>query len=212
MKIAILGATGAIGQRIVAEGLARGHRITAVARQQAALLSSAPGLVFQAANFRAPAELEAALVGHDAVVSAVGPSAGEPAATVVEASRALAAACMRVSVSRVIVVGGAGTLSVEPGLELLRAESFPPDWRDIALAHREALQLWRKVKELDWTVVTPPAAIAPGARTGHYRTGHDDLLLDAQGRSQISIEDFAVAILDELEHGAHLHERITFAY
>jgi uncharacterized protein len=211
MNIAILGATGAIGQRLVHEGLERGHCITAIARDTTRLTPRS-GLTLRHCDFKLAEQLEAAIRGHDALISAVGPAAGEPASIVTDATRAVAAACMRTGVRRVIVVGGAGSLSVTPGLELLHTESFPPAWREIALAHREALEMWRKVKELDWTVVSPAASIEPGARTGQYRTGHNDLLLDAQGQSRISMEDFALALIEEVEHGAHIGERITFAY
>jgi putative NADH-flavin reductase len=211
MYIAILGATGSIGQRLVQEGLARGHRITAMARHTARL-AARPALTLRDTDFKVTEELEVALRGHDAVISAVGPAPGEPASLVVTATRALAAACMRAGIARVMVVGGAGSLSVTPGLELLHTEQFPPAWREIALAHREALEIWRKVKELDWTVVSPAARMDPGARTGQYRTGHNDLLVDAEGQSRISTEDFALALIEELERRAHIRERITFAY
>jgi putative NADH-flavin reductase len=211
MQVAILGATGMIGQRLLEEALRRGHEVTAIARDLARV-HAREGLRLRRADFRDPEELEEAIADHEALISAIGPKAGEPASIVVDATRAIAAACMRAGVPRVIVVGGAGSLNVKPGLELMNTEGFPSAWRDIALAHHTALELWRKVKELEWTVVSPAALIEPGERTEQYRTGHNDLLVDAAGQSRISAEDFALAVIDELERAGHSHERITFAY
>jgi putative NADH-flavin reductase len=210
MKVAVLGATGNIGRRLVSEALERGHQVTALARRTEALPELGVGV--RRADVRQAQELEAAIQGQDALVSAVGPARGEPAGIVVDAARAVAAACMRAEVPRVLIIGGAGSLNVKPGLELLLSEGFPASFREIALAHREALEIWRKVKELDWTVISPPPLIHPGTRSGRYRTGHNDVLFDAEGQSRISMEDFALAAIDELERHAHLHERITFAY
>ena len=108
-------------------------------------------------------------------------------------------------------MGGAGSLRVKPGLELLDTAEFPAGWRSVALAHREALGVYRTVQDLDWTYVSPPAVIAKGARSGRYRVGGDDLLTDEHGQSRISVEDYAVAVVDELERGAHKRTRITVA-
>lgn len=211
MKIAILGATGNVGQRILSEAERRGHQATSISRQPNSAVRDHK-VEHHPADVELPEQLESALVGHDAVISAVGPRADEPPTIIVDATRALAAACMRTGVKRVLVVGGAGSLNVEPGMELFNTPDFPSELRETALAHRDALELWLRVKELDWTVISPAAALEAGARTGRYRTGHNDLLRDANGRSRISLEDFAVGVLDELEHGGHLRERITFAY
>jgi hypothetical protein len=211
MRIAILGATGRVGRCVVQEALERGHEVTALARDPARL-DAQSGLAQRRVDFRSATELDTAIGGHTALISAVGPGPGEPASVVIEAARAVAAACMRAAVWRVLVVGGAGSLNTEPGLELWRTPGFPPEWREIALAHREALQIWLRVKELDFTVLSPAAQMQPGVRTGRYRIGHNDLLRDSSGQSCISTQDFAVAVLDELEHRAHVGERITCAY
>jgi len=211
MKLAVLGATGQIGRCIVNEALWRGHDVTALARHAKPEPSSSGRLELQAVDATRRDELEAAIHGHDAVVSAVGPRE-QSAAVIVEVTRALAAAAMRAHVRRVLLIGGAGTLYVRPGVELLAARIFPADIHAIALAHHEALSLWRRVKELEWTVVSPPAEVVPGKRTGQYRTGHDDLLVDEAGISHISIADLAVAVLDTLERFNHVRERVTFSY
>lgn len=211
MKIALIGPTGMIGRRICQEALSRGHQVTGLCRDPSPL-SPHDGLTLRQADATDAAVLQAALDGHEAVISAFGPSKGTSPSAVVELTRTLAAACMKSGVERALVVNGAGSLSVEPGVELLSTPGFPEADKPVALAHREALELWRRVKELKWTLISPAAQIEPGARTGRYRTGHNDLLVDERGRSQISAEDFAVAVVDELEHAAHIRERITFAY
>lgn len=211
MKIAVLGATGMIGRRIVDEALARGHEVTAFARDPSGL-APAERLTFTKGDVSSPVDLAQAISGQQAVVSAIGPNARSGPSVIVAATRTVAAACMKADIKRVLVVNGAGSLSVKPGLELLATPDFPAAWRDVALAHREALGMWRRVKELEWTVVSPAALVEVGPRTGTYRTGHDELLVDEQGVSRISAEDLAVAILDEIDHGGHFYERITFAY
>jgi hypothetical protein len=115
-------------------------------------------------------------------------------------------------VKRLIIVGGAGSLEVSPGVQLVDTPNFPPDYRDAALAHREALRIYQKEKDIEWTYLSPAAEIAPGERTGNFRTGTNQLITDAQGKSFISMEDYAVAILDELENPKHIRERFTVGY
>lgn len=212
MKIAILGASGMIGQRLVKEALAREHAVTAVSRRAPLSGEPDPRLTTASADATKPEELERTLGGHQALISAVGPRDAEPG-MLVDVTRAIANAAMKTpDLHRIVIVGGAGSLAVKPGVELLATPEFPQAWRGLALAHREALELWRRVKELDWTYVSPPQFIEPGTRTGKYRTGHDDLLVDAQGKSFITAEDFAVAVLDEVDNRSHVRERITVAY
>jgi putative NADH-flavin reductase len=209
MKIALVGATGMIGQRVLTEASARGHDVTAISRNPSSTNNAARTVAADATD---SAALESAIRSHDAVISAIGPSRAAAADVIVEATRALAAACTRADVRRVIVVNGAGSLAVQPGVELLSTPDFRSDWRPVALAHREALEIWRRVKELDWTVVSPAALIEPGERRGKYRIGHNDLLVDENGKSHISAEDFAAGIVDELETNSHIGERITLGY
>jgi putative NADH-flavin reductase len=108
-------------------------------------------------------------------------------------------------------VGGGGSLEVAPGLQLVDTPEFPDAWKLVALAARDALGRYRQA-DLDWTYFSPPAVIEPGTRTGHYRVGTDQLMTDAHGRSRISAEDFAAAMIDELEQAKHLRRRITVAY
>jgi putative NADH-flavin reductase len=210
MKIALLGATGMIGSRFANEALSRGHSVAAIVRDTSKLVDKR--LVPKLADATNAATLARALPGHDAVVSALGPTGGEGASFIVQATRNLIDALPRTGVKRVLIVGGAGSLEVKPGVQLVDTPEFPAAWKPAALAAREALLLWRKNASLDWTYVSPAGLISPGPRTGRYRTGGDQLLTDAKGESRISAEDFAVALVDELEKAKHLRKRVTFAY
>ena len=113
---------------------------------------------------------------------------------------------------RLLVVGGAGSLEVAPQKRLLDTPDFPEDWKPEAIAHTEALDYYRSVEDLDWTVVSPAAFTHPGERTGRYRLGGDQLLVDDNGNSEVSAEDYAIAIADLLETGGRERERITVAW
>lgn len=209
MQICVLGATGRIGQRTVAEAVRRSHRVTAASRRGKTEVE--PGAQVVQVDSTRIGDLERVLRGHDAVICAVGPSDDELPSMVVDTARALAGAAMRSGVRRVVIVGSAGSLAVRPGVELLSTPQFPEEWRDLALAHREALEIWRQVKELEWTYVSPAALVEPGERSGTYRVGHNELLVDEHGKSFITMEDFAVALLDEVENDSHVGERINIA-
>ncbi|MGW4402481.1 NAD(P)-dependent oxidoreductase [Nonomuraea sp. NPDC004702] len=200
MKILVFGATGMIGQRIVTELTGRGHDVTGVSRR-----GPVKGDVHDAATL---AE------GYDAVVCAIAPprDGTEPEPPFLAANRALIDGLRAAGVSRVLVVGGAGSLKAGPDVDLVDTPGFPEIYKKEARAARAALGLYREVTDLDWTYVSPAAEIAPGGRTGVYRIGRDDLLSDADGRSFITAEDYAVAIADELEEHAHPRTRITVAY
>jgi uncharacterized protein len=202
MKIALFGARGTIGQRIAAEARSRGHEVTALGRET---------------NVTDAKAVARAVAGHDAVISAVGPGLGEDAAPpdlLPRAARALLDGLRLAGVKRLLVVGGAGSLEVAPGKQLVDQPEFPASWKPVALAHRDALDVYRGERggEVEWTYVSPAALIQPGARTGRYRTGGDRLLVDASGQSRISAEDYAVALLDELEKPKSVRKRITVAY
>jgi putative NADH-flavin reductase len=130
------------------------------------------------------------------------------------AARALLVGLKTAGVRRLVVVGGAGSLEVAPGKQLVEQPGFPVPWKPVALAHRDALAVYRASGEpsVEWTYVSPAALIQPGQRTGKYRIGGDQLLVDAKGESRISAEDYAVAVVDELETRAHPRARIGVAY
>ncbi len=210
LKIALFGATGMIGSRIAAEALARGHEVTALARNPRPV-DGAPALTVVAGDLFDTASSAARLQGFDVIASAYGPS-HDDASKVIEAARSLVALSRTAGVKRLVVVGGAGSLEVAPGKQLLDTEGFPQAYKAVALAHREALSYYRTANDVDWTFFAPAAMIAPGTRTGTFRTGADTLITDADGNSKISAEDYAVAFVDEIEAGRFVHRIATVAY
>ena len=211
MKIVVFGASGMIGRRIVREALDRGYEVTAIARDLSHLDLTHPHLTAVTGDVTDPTQVAKLVAGQDVVISAIGPGAGHNPAILVDAARSLIAGVPAGGVKRLIVVNGAGSLEVAPGLQLMDTPDFHAAWKPVALAHREALTLYRAA-DLDWTAISPAAMIQPGKRTGHYRAGTDQLLVDDKGNSHISAEDYAVALLDEVETPRLVRRRITVAY
>ena len=209
MNVVLFGATGTLGTRIRQELLERGHQVTAVVRDPAKL-ETATGLTVKGGNVLEARDVAEAVQGADAVISAFGPPPDDPKQLAV-AAEALTDGLQRAGVNRLIAVGGAGTLDIAPGVRFIDAPGFPEAYKPAARAHLEALEVVRK-SPLDWTSIAPAAFIMPGQRTGNYRTGGDLLVTDSSGRSQISAEDFAIAVVDELENGRHIRQRFTVAY
>lgn len=203
MKIALIGVTGHVGSRLLAELLRRGHQVTGMARDTGKLASQ-PHLVLKNANADQPAQLAPLLAGHDAVLSAMKFATSDAAA--------LIAAVKQAGVERLLVVGGAATLEVAPGHILLDAPGFPAAYRPEAEGGRRFLDALRGERGLDWTFVSPSAEFVPGERTGSFRVGGDALLTDASGKSWISMEDYAIAFVDELEAPTHSRQRFTVGY
>lgn len=202
MHVALIGATGNAGSRILAELTRRGHSVTAIVRNPErvpaqASVTAKKGDVFDQQGL---AEL---LKGHDAVVSSVHFTASDPR-KLIEAVRAS-------GVKRYLVVGGAGSLEAAPGLKLIDASDFPAEYKPEAAAGGVFLDVLRDEKELDWTFLSPSATFVPGERTGKFRLGRDQLVADEQG-SSISFEDYAIALVDELEKPAHSRQRFTVGY
>lgn len=203
MKVALLGASGMVGSRLLAELSRRGHAVTALARNPDKI-SALPGVVAKAVDAYDQKALAGALAGHDAVISAVHFTASDPAV--------LIGAVKASGVPRYLVVGGAGSLEVAPGHKLYDTLEFPAIYLAEAKAGGVFLELLRAESGLDWTFLSPSALIAPGERTGRFRLGGDQLLVDAAGKSHISAEDFAVAMVDELEAPKHSRRRFTVGY
>lgn len=203
MNVALLGATGNAGSRILAELLARGHRVTAIARNGGAL-AARDGLTVASGDVNDAAALAPLLAGHDVVISSTRFQSTDP--------QALLAAIETAGVPRLLMVGGAGSLEVAPGLALVDTPEFPDAYKAEALAGRAALTVLRGTASLDWTFLSPSALFAPGARTGVFRLGTDQLLVDAAGNSHISMEDYAIALVDELETPRHSRRRFTIGY
>ena len=211
MKIVVFGAGGTLGRRISEEFVRRGHAVRPVVRARSSsgpVRRSAKALVADVTDARSVA---AAVKGADAVVSAIGPAPGEDVNVVLDAARGLLAGLRDAHVMRLVVVGGAGSLEVSPGVRLADTADFPAAWKPVAEAHRAALEIYRAEPDLEWTVVAPAALIAPGERSGHYRAGGDQLLVDAKGESRITAEDYAVAVADEVETPRHVRRRFCVA-
>ena len=217
MKILLYGATGKAGSRILAELLARGHEVIAVVRHPGKLSPKA-GLTIQQGDLFDAAKIAAAVDGVEAIVSAYGPPA-DKTRQLVDVTKREIAAVQQVSqqasspehAPRLIVVGGAGSLEVAPGKKLIDTKEFPEAWKPIARAHEKALELLR-ASSIDWTYLSPAAFFEPGQRTGKFRLGQDELLTAADGKSSISMEDYAIALVDELEQPQHRRQRFTVGY
>ena len=213
MKLIVFGASGLLGTRLVNEALDRGHEVTAVARD-ASRLDNRDGRVRTAsADATDPDSVAAVAGGHEVAVSAV--TQHQAPEMLVDAARGLLEGLARAGVPRLISVGGAGSLEVAPGQRLVDTPDFHDEWKPEALAAADALEVFRQAgadTPVEWTFVCPGALLAPGERTGRYRLGGDQLLIDEDGRSLISSEDFAIAILDEAESPKHPHQRFTAAY
>ncbi|MGH9738061.1 MAG: NAD(P)-dependent oxidoreductase [Candidatus Acidiferrales bacterium] len=218
MKIAIVGASGFIGSKITAEALWRGHEVTGIVRNPDRLPQN-PKLKAVGLNLVQQGELARALAGHDAVVSAWNAakdgSGPELYDRFVEGNRAIIGAVKNSGVKRLLVVGGASSLKTPEGVEFIDSAGFPASFEAAKPAMRgvrEYYYLLKNEPELDWAYFSPAIMIQPGQKTGHFRLGGDHIVADASGSSRISVEDYAVAAVDELEHPRHHRERFTIGY
>jgi putative NADH-flavin reductase len=215
MKIVLFGATGNIGQRIVAEALSRGHEVTGVVRDPSVATSPDPRMKLVRGDATDESSVAGAVKGADAVVTAISPrpnKQGLPPPSLAKSARALIGGLPRANVKRLLIVGGAGTLTVG-GKRLLDLPTFPKEYKAEAQSAAEALDVYRnEAAGLEWTYLSPAAEIGPGRRSGNYRTTGDELLADAQGKSFITFEDYAVAVIDELEKPKNVRKRFGVAY
>ncbi|WP_405960959.1 NAD(P)H-binding protein [Streptomyces sp. NBC_00024] len=207
MRIVLFGATGMIGSQIAAEARRRGHEITGVTR------GGKNGT--RAADASDPDTVARLVAGHDAVVLAVSPPRGgsESTESLLEVGRGVLDGVRKAGVGRLVVVGGSGAVEVAPGVRAVDATGFPEELLPRALAQIALLELIRdSADDLEWSYLSPPMVLEAGVRTGAYRTGGDQFLVDDKGDSRISIEDYAVALVDELEKKAHIHHFVHVAY
>lgn len=213
MKLALIGATGYVGATLLEEALNRGHQVTALVRHPEKLAPQA-NLLAVKADVHATTTLAEQLRGHDAVLSAFNPGWGvaDIREQFIAGSQAIVAATKAAGVQRLLVVGGAGSLYVAPGQQLIDSAGFPAEYKEGAEGARQALNLLREEHQLQWTFLSPAAHLEPGPRTGQFRLGGDDLLLSDGAPGRISVTDLAVALLDETERPQHLRQRFTLAY
>lgn len=203
MKIAVIGASGNAGSRISAELARRGHAVTAIARNPEKIAAQA-NVTAVKGDVLDQAGLALLIAGHDAAISSVHFTASDPVR--------LIGAAKDSKVGRYLVVGGAGSLEVAPGVRLVTTPGFPVAYKAEAEKGAAFLDLLRAEKELNWTFLSPSALFTAGERTGKFRLGTDQLLTAEDRKSWISFEDFAVALADEIERPAHIRQRFTVGY
>ncbi|MCL4774999.1 MAG: NAD(P)-dependent oxidoreductase [Burkholderiaceae bacterium] len=211
MRVALIGATGLVGSKILEELLFRNHVVTAIVRDTNKV-PSGPGVNSLRCDIMDTPALTRAIRGHECVIGAFS-GKGQPDVYegYLAAFRSVVEATRQAGVARLLMVGGAGSLQVSPGVDYVDTAAFPERARPGSLAVRAALELLRKGSGITWTMLSP-SMFAPGSRTGEFRTGLDTLLTDAQGNSAISLEDYAVAFVNEIEEPRHLDRRFTVGY
>jgi len=207
MKIALIGATGYVGAKLLAEALDRDHQVTAIVTDASKLPDHA-ALTGVSADATDAEGLAAIVTGHDLVISSYNPGRDSTG----KGTQAIVDGVKRSGVGRLLVVGGAGSLKLPSGERVVDQPDFPAEWKEGALRTSAFLDQLRAETVLDWVFLSPAAMLIPGGRTGRYRTGRYDLLTDDAGDSRISVEDYAVAMLDEAERPQHHRERFTVAY
>jgi putative NADH-flavin reductase len=210
MKIALYGATGHSGSRILAELLRRGHTVKAISRHATEKIAATPGVTTLDDDMSDVGRIAEAIKGSDAVVSAYAPPQNDTD-QLIGATERLVEAVEKNGGPRLVVVGGAASLFVAPGVTLLKSGHLPKEWVPIATSHEKVLENLKKTK-IDWTYFSPAAFFELGEKTGKFRLGKDDLIADAQGNSRISMEDYAIGLVDELEKPQHRGQRFTIGY
>lgn len=213
MKLAIIGATGFVGSAVVNEALAQGHQVTAFVRNTAKVPTHANLSVIGLDIFNESALTEE-LKGHDAVISAYNPGWTNEniRQDMIDGSAHIVAATKNAGISSLLVVGGAGSLEIAPGLQLVDTETFPAEWKEGALGARQVLNDLKAEQTLDWVFLSPAVFLEPGERTGQFRYGKDTVLMNGQEPGRISVEDLAVAIIEEVTNRRFHFERFTIAY
>ena len=217
MKIALIGATGFVGSAILKEALNRGQQVTAVLRHPEKLSMKDKNLKVIPGDVMDTEKLSELMKGNDAVVSAYNPGWSNPDIynEFLKGSLSIQAAVKKSGIKRLITLGGAGSSYIAPNLQLIDTPEFPAEWKAGALAARDYLNILRKEDQLDWAFVTPAIEMHPGTsgvRKGVYRTGLENPVFDENKKSIISVEDVAVAVVDELEKPKHVRQRFTIAW
>ena len=213
MKVALLGATGFVGSALLKEALDRGHIVTAIVRHPEKL-EKREGLTAKAGDVYDTTSLATLIQGNDAIISAFNPGWKNPNLydDQVRGTASIIAAIKKAGIKRVLWVGGAGGLEVKPGVHVVDSPDLPNWVRPGSLATIDALDQLQKEPELEWSYLSPSAELKTGQRTGKFRLGNDQLLVDPTGKSEFSVQDYAVAMIDELERPAHVRRRFTVGY
>jgi len=217
MKVALIGASGFVGSALLTELINRGHQVTAIVRNPEKITTTNPSLIVKEGDVLNSSSIAPLIKDQEAVISAYNPGWTNPHiyTEFLQGSKSIQEAAKNAGVKRLITVGGAGSLFVAPGVKLIDSPDFPAAYKEGAQAASEYLDHIKKENDLDWTFVSPAIEMHPGTsgtRTGSYRKGLDNPVFNEKGRSVLSVEDLAVAIVDELEHPQHIKERFTAAY
>jgi putative NADH-flavin reductase len=217
MKIVLIGATGFVGTHVLKELVGRGHQVTAVLRNPDKLASAGDLVMPVRGDVFDTDKLASLVAGHDAVISTYNPGWTNPEiySDFIKGSESIRKAVAKSGVKRLLVVGGAGSLEIAPGVQLIDTPDFPAEYKPGASAARDFLYMIRQDTDLDWTFLSPAIEMHPGTsgeRKGSYRTGLDNPVFNEKGRSIISAEDLAVAIVDEIEEPRFIGRRFTVAY
>ncbi|MEZ9233395.1 NAD(P)-dependent oxidoreductase [Vibrio amylolyticus] len=212
MKVAVLGASGWIGSHVANEAKSRGHQVSALVRNPSKI--DDPDVnVFTVDLNKNINDLVSALTDVDVLIASVGGRAVGNHEIVKNTAETLLEVLPKTKVERLLWVGGAGSLEVAPGVKLVTVPEFPEEYKAEALAQGEALEVFKQSdSRLNWTFVSPAAEIFPGEKLGRYRVGQDELISDDSGASRISVSDYAVAMIDELESANNVKKRIGVAY
>ena len=213
MKIALIGATGFVGSAILREALDRGHEVAAIVRNPDKLTPHAK-LHPKRDDVYNEDEVARLVAGHDAVISAFNPGWTNPDIynQQVKGTHSIISGVKKAGVKRLLFVGGAGSLEIKPSVQSVDTPEFPKEWKQGSLATREALNMLRKESGLEWSFLSPSADLSPGQRTGKFRLGTDQMLKDAKGESRISTQDYAMAMINEVENPKHIRQRFTVGY
>lgn len=214
MKIALIGASGFLGTYILKEALRRGHWVTAIVRHPDKISIQDPALSAKKGDVLNENEVAALTEGHDAVISAYNPGWNEPDIYNIQIKgyKSIINGVKRARVKRLLAIGGAGSLEVSPGKQLVDSPDFPEQWKGGSQAMRDVLNMLKDEKELNWTFLSPAITIQPGERTGKFRLGTDQPVMNDKGESTISAGDLAAAILDEIESPQYIRQRFTLGY
>lgn len=217
MKVALIGASGFVGSHILHELLDRGHQVTAIVRHPEKVSTHHPNLVVKKGDVYNEKEVTELVKGLDAVISAFNSGWTNPNIyeDFLAGSKAIQQGVKAAGVKRLIVIGGAGSLEVAPGVQLIDTPQFPAEYKQGASGARDYLNIIKQENDLDWTFISPAIEMhqgTSGVRRGAYRTALNNPVFDENGRSILSVEDLALATVDELEHPKHIRQRFTAAY
>ncbi len=214
MDIVLIGATGFVGSNILTEALNRKHKVTAVARHTENISVTNNNLDIKQGDILKQNQALEIIKGHQAIISAYNPGWKNPDIydDYLKGYQSILAAASKTGVKRIIIIGGAGSLFVKPDLQLVDSPDFPKEWKQGAMAARELYNKIQGEKDLQWTFICPAIQLIPGERTEKFRYGENNVIFDNNNESKITVQDLAVAVVNELEIPKYIRKRFTVAY